>query len=358
MKPLAVYEWQTKKRIAYLENAYNISYTLRTNAVWSASFTLPYSDNKQDYCRPFNLVEIWDVDAGGADKYIGLFQIIFSSKTLSQGKNDIEYTLEHVFSTLLNSSIIGRVEIGGSNTSNTKAVLEYILSKQYSTTWKLGICEYAKESMYEFEDVNLLNAILSVPARFTDDYCWVYDTALFPWTVGLKIVAGKKPIADIRYKKNMFGIVEKTDIRSMVNRLYLYGKKNDDGTKLNISSVNNGKHYLEAVDSIESYGITIMGVINEEQFETAQALYEYGKTILNKLKDPLVSYELDTQLVNGSANLKIGDCVRVITEERIDQDLVVQEIVRDDLTGTPNRGKITLGTGTTDFGVITKSFIN
>ena len=47
MKPLAVYDWKTRKRLAYLQNAYDIGFVQQTNSVWSGTFTLPYSDEKQ-----------------------------------------------------------------------------------------------------------------------------------------------------------------------------------------------------------------------------------------------------------------------------------------------------------------------
>ena len=83
----------------------------------------------------------------------------------------------------------------------------------------------------------------------------------------------------------------------------------------------------------------------------------YGIALLNKLSQPFVTYELDIQTIYNAANLKIGDVVRVVTDNGIDQNLVVQEISKNDLTGAPNDGKIILGHGTVDIGVIMKSFI-
>ena len=68
MKPLVVYDQKDRKKIAYLQNAYSISYKQETNALWSGSFKLPYSDEKNIYCQSFKYVEIWDVDGYGKDK--------------------------------------------------------------------------------------------------------------------------------------------------------------------------------------------------------------------------------------------------------------------------------------------------
>ena len=70
-----------------------------------------------------------------------------------------------------------------------------------------------------------------------------------------------------------------------------------------------------------------------------------------------VTYELDIQTIYNAADLKIGDVVRVVTDDGLDQNLVVQEISKDNLTGAPNSGKIIIGNGTVDIGTIIKSFI-
>ena len=114
--------------------------------------------------------------------------------------------------------------------------------------------------------------------------------------------------------------------------------------------------YLDSADGIENYGI-ITSIINDYRFENQQALYDYGVSLLAKLDKPIVTYELNIQTIYNAANLKIGDVVRVITDDGLDQNLVVQEISKDNLTGAPNDGKIILGNGTVDIGVIMKSFI-
>lgn len=64
-KVIAVYDGHTRKRLAYLQNAYNISYTKNTASLWTGAFSLPYTDPKTKYCKSFNLIELWDEDAGG-----------------------------------------------------------------------------------------------------------------------------------------------------------------------------------------------------------------------------------------------------------------------------------------------------
>ena len=354
-KPLTVYDWKTRKRLAYLQNAYDVGFVQQTNSVWTGTFTLPYLDDKKQYCTPFNLVEMWDIDAGGGDKYIGLFRIMPQVEQLNKDTHDSVYTLEHVLSTLMDSSIVGYQVWGGIGYENTQQVLNNILSYQNEEKWVLVECDYTNQFLYEFEDQNLLSALLSVPKMLTEDYYWEFNTQFFPWGLSLKKVS-IIPVTDIRYKKNITGIRKRTDPRSICTRLYLYGKILEDGTKLNIKNLNNGLEYLDSIEGIANYGV-ITSIINDDRFENEQSLYYYGIALLNKLSQPFVTYELDIQTIYNAANLKIGDVVRVITDDDLDQNLVVQEISKDDLTGTPNNGKIILGNGTTDIGIITKIFI-
>lgn len=353
MKPPVIYDWRTKKRLAYLQNAYNINYIQQTNSVWSGEFTLPYSDDKKQYCSMFNFLELWDIDAGGNDKYIGLFRIMPAIEQLNEDEHDIVYTFEHVLSTLLDSSMVGHHKFGeGTGDENdTGPVISNILSFQNDPkNWLLESCDYTNRFIYEFDDENLLNAVLSVPKSLTDDYYWEFSTQVYPWGLNLKKVS-EVPVTDIRYKKNITGIQKTIDPRSICTRLYLYGKD-----RINIASLNNGKEYLDSEEGITNYGI-VTNIINDSKFETKQSLYDYGVGLLNKLSKPIITYELDIQTINAAANLKIGDIVRVVTDDGLDQNLVVQEISKDDLTGAPNNGKVILGNGTVDIGIIIKSFI-
>lgn len=364
MKPLAVYDWKTNKRLAYLQNAYAIGYMQQTNAVWTATFTLPYSDEKKVYCEELNFVEIWDIDAGGDDKYVGLFRIMSSVESFTQDDKSVVYELEHVLGTLMDSVVFEYLTLGGEGRESTQDVINILLNRQTEVKWQLLNCAYTDHFIYEFEDMNLLTALFSVPQVLTEDYYWSYETRNFPWGIKLNKVSSI-PISDIRYKKNILGITKKVDTRGLCTRLYPLGKIgapgaiDTDGSPLegylNIASVNGGKTYIDSETGIDKYGI-ISQVVTNDSFETAQALYDYGVGLLKKIENPTVSYTVDTQLIYNAANLKIGDKVRIVTDNGVNQNLVIQQISKDDLTGAPNTGKIVIGNGTTEMGLIVKSF--
>jgi len=351
MKPLAIYDRVTQKRLAYLENAYAISYTQQTNATWSGSFKLPYSDEKKQYCEPLNFVEIWDIDGGNNDKYVGLFRIIDIMDESGNNTDYITYTLEHAMGTLIESNILGYKAY---TTDTIAELIIKILAFQETTYWALNECDYTDILPYEFKDMNLLSALNAITEKLSDRYYWSFNTQIFPWEINLKKVSST-PITDVRYKKNIFSIKKNIDTRSLCTKLWVYGKE-ISGTKINISSVNGGIEYLLSTAGIAKYG-TISMIINDDRFEDPQHLYNFGVALLSRLDEPLITYETAIETIYEGANLKIGDNVRIITEDGLDDILVVQQITKEDLSGAPNSGKIIIGEGTIDIGLITKRFI-
>jgi phage minor structural protein len=429
MKPLVVYDWKTRRRLAYLQNAYDITYTQQLNSVWTAEFKLPYSDYKKQYCEPFNLVEIWDVVEdltvpvlGGSglvpggqpagslmglmmpityagylppdpsiyippvpteyNRYVGLFRIMPRIENKgNDGANDITFTLEHVLGTLLDTTIVipevtlGGISEGPIQGGDTGEVITELLTYQNDEKWVLNECDFTEMYRYTFEKVNLLQGLYDIIAPLLEGYYWTFDTQNFPWELNLKrVIVGNNtnatpPVTDIRYKKNIFGITKKVDPRSICTRLHLFGEiqtfelEDNFGETIEvqapvtINSVNpTGELYLDSPTGIENYGI-IDAIIEDERFTTPQMLYDYGVALLQKLDKPFVTYELDIKTIKNAGLLKIGDVVRVITDDGLDQNLVVQEITKDDLTGSPNSGTVIIGEGTIDLGLITKSFI-
>jgi phage minor structural protein len=395
MRPLSVYDYKTGKRLAFLQNAYNISYEQHLNSLWTAEFTLPYSDEKKIYCQPFNLVEVWDVETrfdfsdvsltdpipGGPnagrpigllsaitnsgytppkpgtvippvvtedDRYVGLFRIMPTVESKNLENTEITYTLEHVMGTLLDDYIVGSLEFEADE--STASGLEKILSRQSSKRWSLNECDYEEYFPYEFLDMNLLAACYYIAGPLPDTYYWSFDTQNFPWVLNLKR-ATSTPVTDIRYQKNIFGIKKTSDPRSLCTRLYLYGKD-----RLSFSSINGGKEFVESAEGISNYGV-ITSVIHDNRFETRESLYAYGVALIEKLARSFVTYEIDVKAIRNASSLRVGDTVRVVTDDGLDQNLVVQQISKSDLRAKPNSGKIIIGEGTKNIGLVVKSVI-
>jgi phage minor structural protein len=151
------------KRLAYLDNAVSVSYTLELNSLWTASFTMPANDLKNQYCDPLNFVEIFD-----GDERIDLFRIIGEDLERSDGATRY-YNCEHVLATLLNDVLFQYHQYGGYGIK-TDEILNYVLGKQTTQNWLLGACDFARNFEYNWENTTLLAALFSVPECFDGEY--------------------------------------------------------------------------------------------------------------------------------------------------------------------------------------------
>lgn len=327
---IRVYDINMKK-LAYLQNAYDIGYELTLNELWYATFTLPADDPKNIYCQPFNYVEIFD----GKER-IELFRIMPSRLTRNT-KGDIVYQCEHVLATLLDDVLFRYHQIGGLGI-RTAQVIRYILDHQLTPRWQLGICEFERQFEYKWENENLLAALFSVPKPFDEKYRWEFDTTGSVWRLHLKKLPAKFK-ADIVYKKNMVEIQKEVDPTSIVTRLYCLGYGEGDN-QLGIESVNNGLPYLQANGEATTWGIK-SSILVDRRFENPETLKAYGQALLNELKNPYKSYsvkavDLHRRDPNKYERFFPGDIVRIIDkEDNIIEDLPIVKVSKSDVTGNP-----------------------
>lgn len=339
MHSICVFDHKTNKRIAFLENAYNICYTQEHNALWSAQFTLPLGDPKNKYCDFFNFVEIHD-----GEKYVGLFRIVPATVTKNESTREIVYECEHVLATLMDDILFGWHEIGNRGVYTTE-VLSYILSKQTVQRWQLGECEFSHQYLYGWENENLLTALFSVPNSFVESFCWEFDTKTSPWTLHLR-QAPTDVRAEIRYRKNMLGITKTEDPTNLCTRLYPLGY--GEGTnQLTIASVNNGQKYLDA-DTQDRYGI-ITKIWADSRYQDAQSLYDAATAMLNELKQPMVTYSVDALHNKELLDRNVGDYVRVVDDE-LNADFLTRivSVQKSDITAQPGIATITLANKSKD----------
>lgn len=325
---IRVYDSNMQK-LAYLENAYNIGYSLKLNELWTAQFTLPATDQKNIYCQPFNYVEIFD---GG--ERIELFRIMPSTLTRNSQGN-IVYQCEHVLATLMDDVLFQYHQIGNIGVG-TVSVLRYVIDHQLTTRWQLRNCDFDRRFEYKWENENLLSALFSVPQPFNEDYRWEFDTTGTTWRLDLKRLPTQF-VADIIYKKNMVEIKKEVDPSTIVTRLYCLGYGEGDN-QLNICSVNGGIPYLEANTS--TYGIK-SSILVDRRFESAETLKAYGQSILDELKNPFKSYSaraIDLYKKSPSKYERYfpGDIVRVVDkEDDIIENLPIATVSKSDITGAP-----------------------
>lgn len=270
------------RRIAILEKAFDISYTLEKNKLNSLNFSLLYNDKKNKFCEPFRFIKLYE-----NGEYVDIFRISpnnASTIVKNNSTKQINYICEHALGTLLDRVLFGWVELGGGN-KKTRYVLDYLLSKQYKKHWVLGDVDFERNFHYGWENENLLSAILSIPKEFNEDYIFKFDTTVYPFILNLKRLS-KDIKSYIRYDKNMKSIERTTDVGAICTRLYPLGY-GEGINQLKIASVNpTGKNYIDASNEIlNKYGI-IEKIWSDRRYKDSENLYNSAKKKLETLQNP------------------------------------------------------------------------
>lgn len=324
---LIVYDSNMKK-LAYLENAYDVWYDLKLNELWTCGFTLPRDDKKNQYCEPYNYIELYD-----GDRRIELFRIMQNNQT-KDDKNYIKYECEHVLATLLDDIMFQYHQIGNLGVY-TRNVIRYVLDRQTTPRWQLYECDFSRQFEYKWENENLLAALFSIPQPFQEKYRWEYNTTGSTWRISLKDISNNHYKADIQYKKNMKSIVKESDATNLVTRMYLLGYGEGDN-QLTVKSVNNNIPYIER--NTAKYGLK-SSVLIDRRFEHAKSLLEYGKAMLNELSEPFINYKVETTDLYRVDKHKYepffpGDNVLIRDrEDNIDFVVPIIQVSKKDVTG-------------------------
>ena len=326
------------KRLAYLDNAFDVSYSLEVNTLWTASFSIPADDKKNQYCEQLNYIRIYD-----GNEEIGLFRIIGEDSERSTGAVKA-YNCEHVLATLLNDILFQYHQCGGSGI-RTPQVLSYILSHQETKNWVLAECAFSRQFEYNWENTTLLAALFSVPQCFDSEYIWTWDTTGYPWALSLTAPADELK-SEIRYQKNMTGIHKTKDATGLANRIYALGY-GEGVNQLTIASVNGGKPYVEDPLSIERYGLC-SSILVDSRYIVAENLKAYAGQILKECAEPYICYEvsaIDLHRLTGDAfsRFRPGEIVRVVDEEDgINLRTRIVSVTKDDTLGDPGSISVTL----------------
>lgn len=272
-----------RKKVAVLQNAYNIKEIQELNKIYSLEFSIPSTDNKIGYLQPFHYVRY------GNDGQ--LYRIIKNNAQAdTTGTNTI--SCEHVIATLCDDIMFGAFQYGGTDIK-TEAVITWLLSQQKTQNWELKECDFDRKFEYGWEQENLLNALYAIPKEFSKAYQWVFDTVSYPWKLSLKeIDENAKPEYYIRAERNLLGSESEQDFADICTRIYPLGY-GEGVNQLNIKDVNNGVPYLQSPDDIiAKYGIKEK-VLVDRRYENAESLKEYAQTTLDALQVPGFSRSFD-----------------------------------------------------------------
>ncbi|WP_222594284.1 phage tail spike protein [Halolactibacillus miurensis] len=307
------------KELGILKNAKNVGVELRTNEVSTASFTLPANDSKNDLCTHFNFVDFY----GKSGRFYGTFRIMPRSTRKNSNTNEITYSCEHVFATLLDDIMDGYHQF--TNWTTTE-VLEYILSLQDVQNFVLGTVDFTKYFHYSFENENgLLAPILSIPQPFNEPYEFTFDTSVYPWKLNL-ISSSSEVKSEIREGKNLIDFEEYSNPEEIVN--YIIPKGSGEGVnQLTIADVNNGSRFLYDQDSIDLYGKKKYIWI-DKRFDDAQALKDSAQSLLDQWKQPKLSFpctSADLSVLKGEAKNLLNTVTRIYVGDTIHEARLINE---------------------------------
>ena len=138
------------------------------------------------------------------EDYVGLYRVKSAVHAEQESGATVTYELESAECTLLDDMLIGHHELGGTEL-DTRWVLGYILARQSTARWELGACDFADQYQYNFEDVTLLEAIMSLGEVLVDEYAFVFDASAKPWTVRLRKL-GQEARRVLVYGRNVTAI--------------------------------------------------------------------------------------------------------------------------------------------------------
>lgn len=157
---------------------------------------------------------------------------------------------------------------------------------------------------------------------------------------------GKTSTTEVRLSKNLVTVEQERDPSSIVTRLIPLGAKLDDSEeRVTISSVNNGKIYIDDKEAISEFGI----IVNTEIWDDVTLptnLLAKGKAFLsanNKIRKKHNITALDLSVINMDVDsFEVGNTYRLINPLMgIDEDLRVIEKTID--IDAPQNSSLVIG---------------
>lgn len=285
---------------AVLENAYDIIVTSEVNGADTLEFTFPYNDPK----RPF-------LDN---EKQVQIAKDIYRIRTLTDEKgsdgNGILTTVyaEAAFYDLTFSAEKQPTEF---NAALANEALVYALD---GTGWSVGTLDVTTLRTWTCQEKNALAILRMTQNIHGGDLVFDSRNRL----VSLLTFSGRDSGALFAYRKNLTGIKRVVDTRSLVTRLYAYGK---DG--MTFAIINGGKEYVESFDYSDEVRVSTLDLSN---FANPYQMLEYTNMRLGEYAKPRVSYVLsamDLSVLTGYEHEQwnLGD---IVTVDDRDLDLTIK----------------------------------
>lgn len=274
---------------AVLENAFDIIVTSEVNGADTLEFKLPFQDSKRSYLDNEKQVQIVN------DVY--RIRTVTDDKT-ADGRVVTTVYAEAAFYDLAFSEVKETVSF---NADTAEAPMAHALS---GTDWAVGTVNVTSKRTWECSEKNVLAILRQTQVIHGGDL--IFDCA--NRLVHLLTFSGNDNGVLFCYRKNMKSIQRVVDTRSLVTRLYAYGK---DG--MTFASINGGKEYVQDTTYTSEIRVSTLDCSN---FTNPYQMLEYTENKLAEYAYPRISYVLsamDLSVLTGyeHESWALGDIVTV-----------------------------------------------
>lgn len=291
----------TSLGLAVLENASSVKIKEVINGEFLLSFILPRNDPKWQHVQPENFIKVYDC----SQKKDQLFRVRnFDETRDSTGKLTSNIQCEHVYYDAHDCKFFPTVELIGNTPTQ---ILQYALS---GTRFTIGTVEIATLTDIILDKIYTSDIVAKLVENVGGEL--IKDN----WTINLVTKRGSNTGVQFRYGKNQASLKKSTDAKSIVTRLYPYGK---DG--LQISGI------LGYIDSplIGNYDRPKIGHLDYSDIESqagllTEALKEWSTDLQDGIDKPRVTYSgefLELKKLKEYGEFEaygLGDVVRIIDE--------------------------------------------
>lgn len=329
-----------------IKKAYNISYSERSNNLFTGGFTLSADDDLTKKIKQFSFIEIYD-----GEKRVELFVVVKSAESYGSSVPFIKYDLMDALF-LLNLSVIEFLQL---TNPTTREAMQAVMDCQYLPYWKLGDVEFSRGFSYQWENENgLLSPLMSILDDTAEQYVIERDTTKLPFVLHFRKPTSKVS-ARVKQGYNMTGFTVEQEGKNLVN--WILPKGNAEGINaVDISKLNGGKRYLMDQTSMNEF-FPAMTIWKDDRYTVEENLFEAAKSRLNAWKEPKVDWEVSavdlTKVMRNPENLAINQnreikaneltldsLVEVETKKYGKINLRVLERSKSDMTGKP--GEMTM----------------
>lgn len=287
--------WET-----VLENAYDIIATGEVNGADTLEFKIPWSDpkrlsldNEKQVQAASDIYRIRTVTDEKGVNGSGILTTVYAEAAFY----DLNYSAEKQ-----------PVEF---NADLPAAPMSHALQ---GTGWSVGTVNVTTLRTWRCEEKNALAILRTVQKIHGGDLVFDSRNRL----VNLLTFSGRDSGALFAYRKNLTGIKRVVDTRSLVTRLYAYGK---DG--MTFAAINGGKEYVEDFTYSSEVRVSTLDCGN---FTNPYQMMEFARMRMAEYAKPRVSYVLsamDLSVLTGYEHERwtLGD---IVTVDDRDLNLTIQ----------------------------------